>query len=254
MLLKKNNLSSLIRKAFTLAEIALVFLVISIVVTVSIKLTKIKTTYYLNKYMYYSAFNGLTQAVATIKAAGTFPTVGNNASPPGLCQATSDIMNTVGTVDCTQTANDSTTFKTATPNFITTNGMRFFNFGTASSGTPAYFTVYVDIDGSTRNAALDTDVMKFRIYTSGDLLPEPSLKGATNTGYMTASVRYLDASSNYVYISSLAGVNYITATCKAGIAQTIDSGYCGAITQDATCTTNTCEVVPDKPRYSILQK
>lgn len=280
----KKNYKRKKAKGFTYIEIMLVLLIVGIILVATINTGKIRINSNLNKYMYYSAFNSLMQSTSALLAegciqtdvdnhyctalSGYLPKIANDTanSTRGLCNRLAELFNTVGPVDCTQTATDSTNFKTATPNFIASNGMRFFNFGTAPTGTdPNYnYTVYVDIDGaSARNSVLNEDVMKYRIYTTGGIVvpdADPTDdKGATSTDYLSASVRYLDdVTSKYKYVES--GINYISAYCVAngsyptGTACPI-TPIATVATYNANCapaTNHICTVIVDKPKFSIF--
>lgn len=188
-------------------------------------------------------------------------------------------INVTGAIDCTQTASDSTNFTTATPNFISTSGARFFNFGSPLSGQTAatstdYYTVYIDIDGKKRNGRMtesvpgssnDVDVIKFYVAINSDtsvrpfqVIPDPDSIASNRTEYLTASVKYLNAGGTaYVYV--LTGVDYRTAMCGADptAPQKIISDYCtathtyGVRTQNAACTSgsgnNPCIFELDEP-------
>lgn len=251
-----------IKKAFTLAEIAITFLVIAIVITITLKITNSNTTRYSNEFMYYSTFTNLQRGIAELLADGALPTRGYNP-PTGLCDRLSELFNTVPVADvsCSNTVSgDPGSFIVTGANFITTNGIRFFNFGQDASGTPPVFTVYADIDGPKRSATLDDDVMRFNIYTAtGVILPNADSKGANNTDYLSASVRYRDASGNgYVWL--LNGGTYRQAVCLAGQAQLSDAGYCNSpvpqIQRLADCdpsTHNACEVIINKPKVGLIK-
>lgn len=282
----KKNYKRTKARGFTFAEIMIVLLILGIITVATITTGKKRITLNLNKYMYYSSFNSLTQAAATLLAEGctTTPITGDVAmgyctdgtgylpkvayeattKSRGLCNRLADLFNTVGTVECDPTksaATDATNFKTATPNFIASNGMRFFNFGTAPAGVSPndFYTVYVDIDGaSARNSVLGEDVMKFRICTGGTVVPF-SDDGAVNTDYLSASVRYLDDVNNkYVYVKS--GVNYLNAYCIAhgsyptGTAcPTTPINTVGTYTTNcAPATNHNCSVIMDKPKFSVF--
>lgn len=256
-------------KAFTLAEVAIVFMVLAIIAAATIKITKAKSSYYLNKFMYYSAFENLKLGIAELIITGctssdissgycpspsSLPTVAyTTAGSRSLCaRLVEEEFNTTGSVDCSLPASDATDFKTATPNFITTNGMRFFNFGTDADPTSKIYTVYIDIDGEKRNAVLDEDVMKFIIDTTNKVvLPDASSKGANTTDYLKASIRYLDATNNIVWL--LVSKDYRQALCTAGQANTADTAYCDAnstyigYSKNAACNTYQCEVLINKP-------
>lgn len=256
-------------KAFTLAEVAITLMVLALIASATIKITKSRSTQYLNSFMYYSAFTNLQKGIEELVAVGcdngtapndltkgycaaqySLPINGHNADSRGLCdRLVTEEFNTAGTVDCTRTISSETgQFDTAHANFITTNGMRFFNFASnAAGGPPIFYTVYIDIDGPKRNSVLNEDVMKFKVFTNGTFLPFIDSNGGNLTSYLSASVRYKDENGvrNWPKIS----VSYKEAACTAGKAQPIDSGYCGSYTADSRCSTYICELLINKPEF-----
>lgn len=246
-------------RAFTLSELMIALAVLSIVVAATIKVTKVQTTY-INKYMYYAAFMNLKQGVGEVLAQGctaadvtngdcttvkALPQKGYDSSytTRGLCYRLSQIFNTVGAVDCTKTATSG--FASATPNFILSNGAKFFNLGTTAASSS--YTVYIDFDGSRGSSVLNTDVMAFIVNTDGTVYPEPSSTGATNSGYLAASVRYRSATSPFPYVWLYKGISYYYATCYAE--GTYNGTTCTTPTQASACTTNTCQVAIIKPSF-----
>ncbi|MDD3436649.1 MAG: hypothetical protein PHC64_05810, partial [Candidatus Gastranaerophilales bacterium] len=160
----------------------------------------------------------------------------------GFCNRLSDLYNTTGTPDCTKTTTSG--FSATNANFITTNGMRFYNLGTNAigSGATGYFTIYVDIDGSKRTSTENVDVLQFRIYLSGLVLPYDN--ASTSTSYLSTSVRYWNGTA-YAWLKN--SVSYKESVCVSG--QFIDAGYCGSYTKDSLCDTNVCEIVINKPKF-----
>lgn len=166
-------------KAFTLAEVAIVLVILGIIAGVTIAIGKAQYNYYANRFSSDNSFENIQAAIEALHtercstsdlnsgicySSTSLPVFGHNGSR-GLCDRLIDVFNVVGKPDCTlRTTSD---FKNATPNFITTNGMKFFNFGSDASGDPLVYTVYVDIDGSKRNGILNQDVMRYKIY-AGD--------------------------------------------------------------------------------------
>lgn len=282
--MKVINISNKI-SAFTLVETLLVLVITGIIVFATINAGRDRYTFYLNKFMYYSAFTNLINASNKLLADGCTSTdvtnsvcsLGSGVLPKltgttarGLCDRLVDTFNitpisTATTFDCSQKiTNETGQFDIDHVNFITSNGMRFFNFGTAPTQTPSpngpepyTYTIYVDIDGSNRNAKLNEDVMKFTIATDGTVLPWAGTgadNGATNPDYLTASARYVE-NSTYTYVPGAIGVNYFNAYCAAR--GSYPNANCGAIVLSPNCdmsrpTGHNCEVVPDKPKYSLF--
>lgn len=379
-------------RAFTLAEMAVVFMILGLIATATFKITKSNSTYYLNKFMYYAAFNNLQKGVAELTAAGiSFSNPPNNCEtgikienlcvdasdtaygssgfynpgsgnqpnywqgavnvcqpekrlptrdelttlhnyisslnmavsswywastqcgtpytsisrwfnvsdindsgelcrgwqglqvPPGrekarcikdyventtgvLCNELSNLLNTVGTVDCSKTITGAPgTFTSANANFTTTNGMRFFNFGSTPAGTSdplvKLFTVYIDIDGPKRNSVLNEDVMKFNLYTNGVVLPDYDSIGANDPNYLSASVKYWETATNK-YEELLTSVSYREAYCKAKLVPSITTTYCNVsppsyptktYAADPKCPNNNyeCKVTINQPGFAF---
>lgn len=259
------------KRAMTLAEILLVVVVIAMVSTIGINSSKQKLEDYKKKLLCYSVYTTLVSAVNEFMVIGckdsnpavcplqtnnVLPLIGNSNTlttdgSGGLCQRFADLLNTIGTVDCSQTANAGTNFYTATPNFTTSNGMRFFNLGSNPVG--GIYTIYVDIDSSKksddvtqRNAVYNEDVQAFTISTTGLVLPVYDSKAATDTTYLSAVVRYLNSDkTTYTIVDD--GIPFRTAYCYA-TGDTTYPGYTTSCTQHAACTTNNCEYVLAKPK------
>lgn len=277
-------------KAFTLAELAIVFMILALIAAVTYKVTQQRSDYYLNRFMYYSAFTNLQKGIEELVAVGctdaptptddmskgyckitkySLPIYGHNTDDSrALCdRLAEEEFNTIGSVTCSQVGNlsDSTDFATATPNFTTTNGMKFFNLGSSPADTSdaniKLFTVYVDIDGKKRNSKLNEDIMKFNIYTNGVVLPDYDSIGANDPNYLSTAIKYWDSTtSKYAWL--LTSIPYREAICKANLRPAISSpSYCTAAppsypsktyaTADPKCpdSGNTCSVVVSQPGF-----
>lgn len=258
-------------KGFTLAELMIVFAIIAVVAVITTKISKSRTNYE-TSFMTYSAFMNLKHAVGEVIADGYIdagavshtglpPSWDSAAAPFGFCQRLADssvtgctncgVFNTVGAVDCTKTAADGTDFSLATtvPNFVLTNGQRFFISSTTSA--PPY-TIYVDINGKkgTKKDTLYKDVLKFIVNADGTVFPLHTAtvadqNAADNPNYMTASVRYRDATGNMIVVDPR--VDFYTATCDA--THLYNGVNCTTPTYTASCSGNPCEVVINKPGF-----
>lgn len=227
-------------KAFTLSEVMVVFVIVAVVASATFAITKSQLNY-ATKYQYYSAFVNLKQAVGELIANGTAGAKTLPATGATFCSNLIAIMNTVGTPACG--TNVTSGFTDLNANFITTNGMRYYNFGT--DPVASVYTVYVDINGASGKSDTN-DVITFTINRNGTVLPDPASKGATDKNYLSASVRYWNA-TDYAWTENRKEYTYQEAVCKAG---EVTGAYCGAIAQDANCTVaNPCEVIINKPGY-----
>lgn len=262
--------------AFTLAEVLVVMLVIGIIITAGMKVQKAQKNY-VNKFMTYSAFTNLKSGIAEVltegctiqdknlticqDTSGYIPKFGLGGVR-GLCPRLSDKFNFVGgNPACT--TNTTSGFSDTNYNFKVTNGIRFYNFGSAptQNGANYVYTVYLDIDGAARNGILDDDVIKFEISTLGNVIVDAASKAAASTDYITADVRYFDfTGQKYVYPAS--GLTYRQAICKAkAVPPEISTTYCNAGMNSydtnaysalSECNSNTCEIELEKPHFMFF--
>lgn len=254
-----------IKRAWTLAEIMIVFIIIGMVTAATITTTRAKANYYLNKFMYYSAYSNLQAGMEeTIKDLGSIPASGN-----GLCTYLANLYNTVGAVDCTRSGTAS--FTNADMNFRATNGLRFFNLGVAgptgvnlnTGSAPTVttvnaYTVYIDIDGDKRNSTLNNDVFRFYVRAdNGRVLPFPNEAGAINMNFLSVAVRYPTATGP-VWVTR--DQNFKGAFCRY-LGYYMGSGAGSVCTAaeitdyNAGCSPasgHVCELVTNKPRYSLF--
>lgn len=243
------------KRALTLAEVMVCFFVIGIIAGITIMVNMQKNDQ-VQKYMYYAAVMNLKSAVGQMIAEDRtnlgklLPAAG--AGTNGLCNLLiRDIINIVGAANCSATTATSTTnFATATPNFTTSNGMRFYNFGATPVGS--IYTIFVDIDGVRANSksTLNTDVFKFTINRNGEVLPDHLLPAtaANNLNYISAGVTYLVGTPTGVQIRwALQDVTYRTALCASREVE--DGTFCTGVTiGNANCLTKgVCKVVIKKP-------
>lgn len=186
--------------------------------------------------------------------------------------------NVTGTINCNIATDSAGPFDDSHLNFVTTNGMRFFNFGAAladqTTATANYYTVYIDIDGKKRSGRLtesadgkkDADVIKFYVSMDGNtVVPDPNSIAANDTEYLTASVKYENSSGKYIY--PLTGVTYRRAFCAVNpdfkpVVGSITIDYCNGqvkYTDDynprpttapndvSDCDSNSCNFELDEP-------
>lgn len=243
--IKNKNKNINFKAAFTIAEVMIVFVIISFVVMVGVRTIHESFDKNLNKFMYYSAFENLKSAVAETLAINStidFATTSGTT----FCTYLTDVINTIGTITCSATG--TTDFPSLTPNFTASNGMKFYNFGAAA--TPPY-TIYVDIDGPRRTSTLDTDVMEFTITSDRTVLPAAGSVASDSTDYLTASVTYLNTGLGRLdwFVQN---VSYKNAACTAG--KITGAAYCGTYTAETACVDGTyeCNVVINKPGTTLM--
>ncbi len=264
MMNMKINKISLKKFAFSLAEVTLVFAIIAVITTVSLKINKSRVNYAKNHFCY-AAYKNLALAVEELISEGctqndidsgyctsmkTMPIIGHNAESRGLCDRLSKTYNMIGATNCTLTATSN--FSTATPNFITSNGMRFFNLGSNAvlSGSNYYYNLYIDIDEKKGKADINEDVNKFLFLTNGTILL--SIPQANDTNYLKVNVVYGDsgAGTEVAHGTSFAA-GYCASLNATKYAQQPYASYCADAgkSNNALCTTHECRIELIKPGF-----
>lgn len=262
--MKKRGLAL---NAQTMAELTIVFIIVGIVASVTIGVTRAKSEM-AKEYSTYAAFKNLGKAVGVMMSNGYLdtsttpstlvkglPDVLHNTGNTGLCDQMINMLNTVGEIYCTNTHTVSAItpdFNATDPNFITSNGARYWFSDLAPTAPadpadpldPQMFSIFVDVDGTKGNTKFDDDIMHFIITRSGKVLPAPGTKAAENHKYISASVRYniVDASSlpkTSTTVWPLRDVTYRQAVCESGQVRTDftfnSSAYCNGITINGSC-------------------
>lgn len=264
-------------KAMTLAEVLVMFFIVGIVASATIGISRSKIDY-ATKYLYYSTFDTMKKAVGIMMADGfnspttltlerALPNKAHLQDPAhasnwiGLCDVMTNIINTVGPNNCASEPllNDASNFATATPTFVATNGIAYYNFGanpTAIVGvdvTTQVYTVYVDINGvNSGKSQLNVDVMKFQIDRGGNVFPAYDSTAASSTKYLSTSIKYNNAGLQWLS----KGLSYRQGACQSGIIT--NATYCpGGVdyTKNAICCntascsagTYPCTLVVNKP-------
>ncbi len=184
-------------KAFTLAEILIVFTIIGIVSSIILMTTKRLATS--DKYAYQRAYDSVWTAAYNAQAEPGAPALD---TPRRLCEGLAKYINSqnatnkyadagYGTDDgfCNNIAaanrptKTTDEFKDLTPDFIANNGMRFYISNTITQnpqitdfdGTPvpiSFHLVYVDIDGERgQNRVTAGDVVAFAVTPDAYVMP-----------------------------------------------------------------------------------
>ncbi|HNW25874.1 MAG TPA: hypothetical protein PLG15_05685 [Candidatus Gastranaerophilaceae bacterium] len=232
----------------TLAELTVMFVIMAVVIMATLGISKTKTDK-IKAYQYYAAFTNLKQAVGEVFADGYRETpespiekqltpYGHTGENTGICDRLAEVFNTIGKVDCTISGGDN--FSDENVNFTLTNGERFFNIGKDIDGEA--FRLYIDIDGKKGKSVLDEDVMEFRIYRNGTVLPGETSIGGNNKNYLSASIKEINTNT-----WDQKDIPYLKAVCNAG---EMPESYCTplGIPLKENCTSpNVCQVYINKP-------
>ena len=113
-------------KAFSLAETLITLIVIGVILSISIPILFSNTMQQNNKTLFRSAYNSIEEIIAEFMDDPLIYTYGT-FDDSTFCNSFVDKVNTIGSLDCdTSTTPD-------TPNFITSNGMKWFGLDTGFS-------------------------------------------------------------------------------------------------------------------------
>lgn len=154
------------KKAFTLAEMMVVLVVIGVVAALAISpLTKNMADN--NKILFKSAYrlvettvNELASDIALYPAGELVNTLTSNSFQNDFASK----LNTVGTVDNAKISN----YSTKNSNFVTSNGMAWYGFNLVNNFIPDPANIWVDIDGKDKGKnILGIDIMTIQVYKSG---------------------------------------------------------------------------------------
>ncbi len=203
------------RTGFTLPEILMTLVIAGFLAVLTVQAINVNRTAYTS--LTYYAFNNLKSAVGELiipetqgenvdEATGEgiyteMCTIGSNCAfefeeriikpTANLCTGMSDIMNTQGTVQCTDRAAiqltnlDNNPLPSAEnlgdPDFRTTNGQKYYFWG-RTAGEPSnrkygYRIVAIDVNGegapnsSEAQGSLPPDIIAFAVLDSGEILP-----------------------------------------------------------------------------------
>lgn len=231
--------------AFTLSEIMVVLFVISVIALATYKISASRTDY-VYKYMHAAALRNLKRGVGEIIADGTtsagvttktLPTDG-----PTFCAKFAELANTVGTINCSQIIDAvNPVFDLTTANFIGSNGIRFFNFGSNPVGTAPnqVYKVYVDIDGAKGSSTLNKDVWPFCISMKGritDCVTPESCGSVSGTQYEQSgsAINMVDIDTNAICSSYTCGhkppsdIRYDLVSPNINVVDTLSNFYCAS--------------------------
>ena len=252
-------------KAYTLAEVVLVMLVIAIVVGVSLKITKTKldnilsVTYY---YSYSTLADVNTQIIKRynstseddIKPDSTYTLTTLPHTGDKYCETFASYVNTK-TEDCNGDAIEAsnTDFNSKIPDITLRNGVRLFNMSqnpapisilSGNSRGNKYtkpddtevvdidewgYTVYIDIDGISNGVnTLWEDVYRFYVTLSGNVIPAYDKDNAGESG--GDSVQHLQTSVSKIIVGAkiewvVKSKSFKESACKMGYVKE-STAYC----------------------------
>ncbi|MDD3013817.1 MAG: prepilin-type N-terminal cleavage/methylation domain-containing protein [Candidatus Gastranaerophilales bacterium] len=171
------------KRGFSLAETMIVLTIMAVVAAISIPVV-ISSLSSNNKTLYKSAFRLMENVVnELVSDISIYPT--GNITMSSFCTNVTNKVNYVGTPSC------STSTIAGTPNFITTNGMRWYGLDSTKSftndatycatGTKCVL-LEVDVDGQGKGKNVNTtsddarDIMRIVLYETGKLTAPDTLE------------------------------------------------------------------------------
>jgi prepilin-type N-terminal cleavage/methylation domain-containing protein len=158
----------IMKKGFTLVELLITLMLVAVVIAITIPVMTnaiSATSLRSNITLYKSAFKTAETIVGDLTSdLSLYPTgsLTNSTSAGYFCNNFSAKLNTIGTVACNSTASIP-----GTPNFTTTNGMRWYGlYNTFASNT----TISVDIDGAGKGKNTSrVDILQIIITDQGKM-------------------------------------------------------------------------------------
>lgn len=143
------------KKGNTLVETLVVLVIVGIVVGFVVPIAGFFQTNYAANNLYFSAYKTLIRGMTELSTTIPFD---NN-----FCASLASKVNTIGSVNC------STSSFPSSPNFITSNGMKWYGF---DGNFYVSQVVTVDLNGDKKPNSLGNDSFKFRIHWDKAVVPE----------------------------------------------------------------------------------
>lgn len=154
------------KKGFSLVEVLLAIVIMGVVMAVVMPIIA-PIAENNNKTLYKSAFKTVESVVSDIVSDMTLYPSGNmyNATDTTyFCNNFVSKLNLISTADCT------TSTVPGTPNFITTNGMRWYGFNGLNFTSNATLQVDIDGQGKGKNTA-GRDILRIEVNDQGKVVP-----------------------------------------------------------------------------------
>ena len=245
-------------KAWTMAELGVALLCLSVLATVTIVVVQPRKVA-LRAY-YEATFKNL-------KSINNVIVSNNDGSLPAenYCETIRDTSNIGGTINCTSSSVPTGgSDKKGTPNFTLPNQAMYYGFekkfstSTDSDKFGKKIKVWVNVDGTRGRNVSNDDVLPFWIYQSGKILPIEA--DANTANLLRASIVVYDKNVSVKTPKEIIpDLSYMEANCKANSDEYLSSdctskGY-SVISQcnrhDYICTVKTAELSPHKVLFPI---
>ena len=191
------------KKAFTLAEILVSLVVIGVVAAILIPMLSANSPQkerVMYKKAVYSMQEALSTAMNDIGYSSGSPNVGidpNDSYWAGVdagkfCNSVANAMNTIGGVSCGAAGDKDS------PNFVTTNGIKWWGLGGNPVEKNADKTIYVDVNGDAGPGTPGVDILKLNVKYDGRVVTPQSTETDTTTGTnWTTENSYLGDSTKF---------------------------------------------------------
>lgn len=249
-------------RAFTLTELVMAMLVLTIIVAITMPITK-KKFEKVDNLAYYMAYKAMTDISTNVISQNQYDiddwgseAYTKSETATELCNQINDMYNTKSSscnasTASVRTAATSGDFSSLTPHIALSNGLKLYiaddydaiaNLEGARAVDRIGYTIYVDANGASGKSKLYTDVFPFYLPLSGKTIPAYdtiSSSGANNVGHLSFNVIQItyggeygsEYGGEYAANSSerktkllLTRTNFRTAACKSGYI--VSATYC----------------------------
>ncbi len=179
------------KKGFTLSESLISIAIIGVISAILIPILN-NVTPDQDRVLYKKAMYTMQNAVATAINDNTIPSsntsaywAGDEVTATDFCTNISNTMNVVGSVNCSITGDASN------PNFVATNGSKWWGLGNhkfTTSGANQTADVYVDVNGNGGDNTVGVDQLRIRVAHDGRITTDPTW--TTENDYLSDAIKF----------------------------------------------------------------
>ncbi len=175
------------KKAFTLSEILVSLVVIGVVAAILIPMLNANSPQkerVMYKKAVYSMQEALSTALNDIGYSQDAANVGVDSSDSywagvdaaKFCNSVANAMNTIGSVNCGASGDKNS------PNFVTSNGIKWWGLGGSAVTKASDKTIYVDVNGDAGPGTPGVDILKLNVKYDGRVVTPQSTTTDSTTG------------------------------------------------------------------------
>ncbi len=179
------------KKGFTLSESLISIAIIGVISAILIPILN-NVSPDKDRVMYKKAMYTMQNAIATAINDNTTPAAntsaywaGDEVTANSFCTDIANTINTVGTVDC------SIPGSAAQPNFVATNGSKWWGLGNhkfTTTGANETKDIFVDVNGVGGDNTVGVDQLRMRVRYDGRVTTDPDW--TTENTYLSDSIKF----------------------------------------------------------------